>query len=251
MYLSALIPTGTRQRDFSPRVFPEYANPCPPLWSFPGVIRNTSTIWEHVLDLADKVEVKKGNILYPDEGKTPPFYYLKKGKLCVYLFNEKGEEFSPHYIFSGSLINDGFWILNNQINPHPVKTLEDCEIYLFDRALDFQTLLNINPALVQNLMYSQAVKDICYSRLAYINAYKAPTTRVSLFLYEMYRVWKTKVFTPGITQAELANLLHMHKVTVSNTISELKTKGIIKEFTKSVLHLLEPEKLREHVRIGV
>lgn len=249
MFLSELVPPVENPRDYSPRTFPEYANPCPPLWSFPGVVRNTSTIWEHVLDLAYGTCVKKGEILCNKEGEKPPFFYLKKGKICVYLINEEGEEFSPHYIFSGSLINDGFWLVEGQIVPHPFKTLEDCEIYVFDKSLTFEDLLNINPALVRNVMYSQAVKDICYSRLAYINAYKTPMARVSLLLYEMYRVWNSKIFTPGITQAEIGNLLRMHKVTVSNTISQLKDKGILKEFSKSVIHILSPEKLRENARL--
>lgn len=67
--------------------------------------------------------------------------------------------------------------------------------------------------------------------------------RVCLFLYEMYNIYQKKAIHPHITQTELALLLNMHKVTMSNIITQLKEKNILKCFTKTELIILNLEEL--------
>lgn len=64
-----------------------------------------------------------------------------------------------------------------------------------------------------------------------------------MYIYEMYKIHHKKNIIPYITQAELALLLDMHKVTMSNIIRQLKEKNIIQCFTKTELIILDLEKL--------
>ena len=209
----------------------------------PGIICNTSNIWENILDIAYMFLLKKTESIYPDINDYVPLIYLKKGKICINKINKEGKVFNPHFIFSGSLIYDAFFLTQGQFQTMPIKALEDSELYIFPKDLTFENILSINPQLVQNLAYSQAIKDLCYSELACINMYIKPINRVCLFLYEMYNIYQKKTIRPYITQAELALLLNMHKVTMSNIITQLKEKNILKCFTKTELIILNLEEL--------
>ena len=63
MFLSELLFDTSATEAYTARTFPEYASACPPLHSMPGVICNTSNIWEHVLDLASMMLLKKGDVI--------------------------------------------------------------------------------------------------------------------------------------------------------------------------------------------
>lgn len=243
MFISELLSKQTQTTPYVAREFPGYVSACPPLRSVPGVISNTSNIWEQVLDIAYMFTLKKGEIIYPDTGDIVPFLYLKKGKVCINQINEEGKVFNPHLIFSGSLIYEAFFITEGQFHVMPIKAREDSELYIFPKNLTFEHILAINPLLVKNLTYSQAVKDLCYSKLSCINMYVKPLNRVCLFIYEMYMLHQKKTIHSYITQAELALLLNMHKVTMSNIITHLKEKHILKCFTKTELTILNLEEL--------
>ena len=120
-----------------------------------------------------------------------------------------------------------------QFTPMPIKALEDSELYVFPIDLTFDDLLAINPLLVKNFSYSQAVKDLCYSKLSCINMYVKPLNRICVFIHEMYELYQKKTFYPNITQSELALILNMHKVTMSNIITQLKEKKYIKNIHKN------------------
>ena len=245
MFVSELISRPPLSRDYSRRTFPDHASPCPPLRSLPGIICHTSTIWENVLDLATPVRLSKGTMLYPDTKDRQPFFYLKKGKVRINKMDEEGKEFYPHYILSGSLIYDAFFLTCGQIPSMPLKMLEDSELHMFPSSMSFEDILSIHPHLARNMAYSQAVKDLAYSRLACINMSVKPFNRACIFLHEMYDIHRHGTFEPGVTQSELAMMLNMHKVTMANIISQLKREKIVGQFTKTKVSILEPARLKE------
>lgn len=96
-------------------------------------------------------------MLHPDTQDRQPFFYLKKGKVRINKIDEEGKEFYPHYILSGSLIYDAFFLTGGQIPTMPLKMLEDSELYLFPPTMTFADILSIHPHLARNMAYSQAV----------------------------------------------------------------------------------------------
>lgn len=244
MQLSELVFYKNKNLSNTPRKIPDYVLPVPPLRSLPGIICNTSNIFEYVLDLGPQFSVKKGEVLYPDtEGKIP-ICYLKKGKLCSYQIDEEGNVFISHFLLYGSLVFDVFFLLSEQFKAVPMKALEDSELYCFPVDLSFEDLLQINTGLVKNLLYSQSIKDFSYSKLLRINMKVKPLNRICSFIYEMYERYQEKAFCPNIAQSELALLLNMHTVTFSNVIAQLKEKKVIETFTKKQLIITDLEKLR-------
>lgn len=127
----------------------------------------------------------------------------------------------------------------------PLKMLEDSELHMFPSSMSFEDILSIHPHLARNMAYSQAVKDLAYSRLACINMYVKPFNRACIFLHEMYDIHRHGTFEPGVTQSELAMMLNMHKVTMANIISQLKREKIVGQFTKTKVSILEPARLKE------
>ena len=242
MFLSKIVFLKPLKNNYRYIDFPGYASAYPPLRSLPGIICNTSNIFEHILDIANRIILKKNNIIYPDMEQTP-FIYLKTGKICIYNINKEGKIFTPHFIFHGALIYDAFFITRGQFQVMPVKALEDSELYIFPIDITFDDLWGINPLIVKNISYSQAVKDLCYSKLSCINTYVKPLNRICLFIHEMHSIYQKKTFYPNITQAELAFLLNMHKVTMSNIIAQLQEKKILKTFTKTELTIINSEEL--------
>lgn len=245
MELSTLFQPRTGSIRFRHRPFSAAADPCPPLRSFPGVIVGTSRIWEEISDLARIVEVPKGEIIYPPPQGIPPFLYIRSGKFCLNVINEDGDEQVLHYVLAGGTVWDGYYSVNGQISSMPLRTQEKCVLYAFDSQLTFENLLEINPLLVRNLLYSQAIKNLVYSKLALINNYRTPLTKVALFLHEMYLTRKSDTFPGLITQTEMGGLLHLHKVTVSTALTRLKDEGILNHFSKREVSLNAPGRLRE------
>lgn len=228
---------------FPARRFPDSANPCPPLHSFPGVIGATSTIWEEIADLALVLAVPKGEIIYPKENVIPPIVYIKSGKIRVNFIDDEGNEKVPHYILAGGMVWEGFYAANLQFTPMPMKAIEKSLLYLFDSRINFQQLLNLNPLLVRNLLYSQAVKNLTYSKLVMINSHRKSLSRVALFLHEMWKLTGRDCFPGSITQNEMATLLSLHKVTVSNALATLKNAGILDTFSKLEVCFRKPREL--------
>lgn len=229
---------------FSRRNIPDYVLPNPPLRSLPGVICNTSNIFEYILDMAKSVTVKKGEILYPDCKGQIPLCYLKKGKMCSYHIDEEGNIFIPHFLFYGALVFDAFFLTCGQYRAMPIKALENSELYCFPVDLAFEDLLSLNEGLVKNLLYSQSIKDLSYSTLSCINMHVKPLNRICSYFYAMYERYQDLSFCPNITQSELALLLNMHTVTFSHVIAQLKEMNIIETFTKKQLIIKDIEKLQ-------
>lgn len=244
MQLSDLVFSKTENFSNAHRNIPNYVLPNPPLRSLPGVICNTSNIFEYILDAAKHVTLKKGEIIYPDIEGQIPLCYLKKGKISSHQFDEDGNIFITHFAFYGALIYDAFFLTRDQYKTTQLKALEDSELYYFPVDLTFEDLLQMNAGLVKNLLYSQSIKDLSYSRLSFINMNVKPLNRICSYLYEMYERYQEKTFCPNITQSELALLLNMHTVTLSNVIAQLKEKNILETFTKKQIIITDLEKLR-------
>lgn len=242
MQLSAIFPRRPLP-PIVPRAFPPHVSACPPLRSYPGVIIGTGVIWEQVADMAVSVSIPRNTVLYPDPDCLPPIIYLRRGKLCINFINTNGDELTPHFILPGGTCYDGFWCLGGQILPMPVKALEDSVLLLFDSRMTFDDLLRINPLLVRNIMYSQSVKNLVYSKQALINSMRSPMQKVAFFIHEMYLSNGCATFSPLITQKEMAFLLHIHPVTCSNVLSRFRAEGLIKSFTRDRAVLTDPEAL--------
>lgn len=108
MQLSELIFYKNKNFSNTPRKIPDYVLPVPPLRSLPGMICNTSYIFEYILDIAKKFTLKKGEIIYPDNEGQVPFCYFKKGKICTYQIDEEGNFFISHFLLYGTLFLDVF-----------------------------------------------------------------------------------------------------------------------------------------------
>lgn len=228
---------------FASRSFPAHVSACPPLRSFPGVILRTSAIWEEIADLAQVLTVPKGEILYPLEDELPPLIYVKSGKVRINFIDIEGNERVLHFSLPGSTIWDGFYAADLHFRPMPVKAVEKCVLYLFDSRMSIEHLFQINPLLIRNLLYSQAVKNITHSRLAMINSHRKPLSRVALFLHEMREAMGRDSFPGLISQAEMATLLHLHRVTISNALTTLKNLDILRSFNRQEVSFHSPEKL--------
>ncbi len=246
MQLSSLVYYRNQDEAIAPRSIPNYVLSNPPLRSLPGVICSTSNIFEYILDLARRVTLKKGEIIYPDNEGQIPLCYLKKGKICSYNLDEEGNIFITHFLFYGVLVYDAFFLTSGQYKAMPIKVLEDSELYSFPADLAFEDLLTIHTGLVKNLLYSQSIKDLLYSKLFRINMKVKPLNRICSYLYEMYERYQEMSFCPNITQAEMALLLNMHTVTVSNVIKQLKEKNVLEIFTKKQIIIKDVEKLRHY-----
>lgn len=244
MQLSHIVFYKDKNISNTARDIPEYILPNPPLRSLPGIICNTSNIFEYILDMAKKVTIKKGEILYPDCEGQIPLCYLKKGKMCNYHVDEEGNIFITHFLFYGSLVYDAFLLTCGQYKPISSKALEDSELYCFPADMTFEDLLAMNAGFVKNLLYSQSIKDLSYSTLSCIKMQVKPLNRICSYFYAMYERYQDLSFCPNITQSELALLLNMHTVTFSNVISWLKEMNIIETFTKKQLIIKDIEKLR-------
>ena len=83
MFLSKIVFLKPLKNNYRYIDFPGYASAYPPLRSLPGIICNTSNIFEHILDIANRIILKKKQYHLSRHGTNA--FYLFKNRKNMYL----------------------------------------------------------------------------------------------------------------------------------------------------------------------
>lgn len=245
LLLSSLYKPGSSPPEIRPVRFSAGALPRPPLNSPPGLIRDTSYIWEEASCFAIKGTLPKGVLIYADPLAFPPIIYVRSGKLCFVYIDEEGNEFISHFVLPRSLCFENSLCIARQIEPMPLKVIEESQVLFFDHRFSLEDYSRINPLLIENMLYSQALKNINYSQLRIINSCPSPLVKTAKFLHAMWSLKKTSRISTGISQKELARILHMHKITFAKAIATLKNRGAIEKLTRTFVTFRDTERLKQ------
>jgi CRP/FNR family transcriptional regulator len=164
---------------------------------------------------------EKGEILYLQGQQDSYFYYLKSGKVKIFLTSEKGMEktlmqLSPDSLFGEAAFLDGLPRMSS------AKVTEDAEVISIGRAelvARFQESPNLALQMLQFLAKTVRMLSSQVDTISFLPA----ETRVSQQLLALPQ----KNGCVACTQQDLAELTGSSRVTVSRVIRNFSEKGWI------------------------
>lgn len=202
--------------------------------------------WARVLDLAKKYEYPKRTRVRFSRDMDRDFYYISQGQVCLQVSSADGKERMTNYFGEGSIFNlatvffEGFedfgtWVF-----------LEDSVIWRFPgKFLHDQNFVSQYPDLIINIMHSLSFSMLTHSTWITEMYLSRPITRAARYLVGLSAAEGSENCCVGATQQDAALQLGMHRGTLSAALKELKEKGIIAEFSRGRLKILDMERLRQ------
>ena len=189
----------------------------------------------------EKVSLKKGATVY-NEGYTGNFiYYLIKGEVKTYKYNEEGKEFITRIYKEGNYF--GFTsFLRNKGHYENAETIKNCILLKIPRS-EFLLVIRQNPQLAYHFfdllsLDLENVKDHLI-HLAY-DSVRKKTANILLKL-------EKEISIDGqidISRSDLACLIGIAKETLIRTLKEFKEEDLITT-NRKFIKITDPERLRK------
>ncbi|MFZ7102254.1 MAG: Crp/Fnr family transcriptional regulator [Peptococcaceae bacterium] len=198
--------------------------------SFPQIKKYT--------DHCEKTKIKRGTVLISPGERSSILFYVLKGKLKVSLVHIDGQEKMLSLIGQGSMIYEGSMFTNN-ISPVLVTALENCELaYLND--------VKIKELMEKDLQFSYELLNyiyLKYKQLVFLHQgvlFSSPSQRFCRLICVLSDTFGEKhedkrIVNLGFTQAQLAELLGVSRVTVSTILKDMRQKNIITTKNRSLI----------------
>jgi CRP-like cAMP-binding protein len=180
--------------------------------------------------LGQRQVLQKGATLYRQGEVGTTFFFLVSGRVQVGIFQEDGTEFILELMGPWSLIGEGTAIAG-QRRMSTAIALEPCVVIRFDYS-------NIKQAFAQNvefattLMEVVAVKQWVLGMRIQFMAMPKPELRIVELLSRLASMYGEaddvgmRIRTP-LTHEQVASLTGTSRVTVTRTITRLKSEGVI------------------------
>lgn len=205
--------------------------------------------WRSYLHIGKAREIAKGHIAERDSSRV---CYLESGLLRAGVRLDSGAEKTLCFLTPDNFFGDTEHFSRVETTEVLVfRALEPSRIVDFDRD-DFDTLMSRNPSLMYNLLESTSYTAHLMARRALEPSEYELRTRLCHLLFDLaaYNGF-AHVLKPRITQKDVADILEVHRCTLSRAISELREEQIIGDFTKNTLVIKDMEALMEAARISL
>lgn len=180
--------------------------------------------------LGQRQVVQKGTTLYRQGESGTSFFFLVSGRVQVGVFQEDGTEFILELMGPWSLIGEGTAIAG-QRRMSTAIALEPCVVVRFDYASVKQAFAE-NVEFATTLMEVIAVKQWVLGMRIQFMAMPKPELRIVELLSRLASLYGeaddvgVRIGTP-LTHEQVASLTGTSRVTVTRTITRLKSEGVI------------------------
>lgn len=209
---------------------------------------NINEDWEQLPDCGNLKHFKKGKMI---PASAENFYLLKSGIIRAVVTTAAGQDWTLLYQEKGCIFNE-LGALQGGIEQLYYLCQTDVSVYCFPGELLLsEEFYRRSPEKAINLITTLAVKEaISYAYTTDVACADA-MGRVCQSLLALVNENQNKdVFSPDVTQSEIASMMGLHQTTVARAIKELRAKKIIGKFTKKRLEVLDREKLVQIARGG-
>lgn len=180
------------------------------------------------------------------------FYLLEKGLIRISALNESGNEITAFIVEKGVIINEIPHFHTSLNHSHSLRTISQCETIAFPKhMLTDVDFCREYPHLILNLLRSLAIK----SGAQFAKMYDSQLfDNKTLFCRALIQIWRengeTKSLCPDLCQADLDEMLGIHRSNLCSIIKTLRHEGIIGKFTKKRLDILDHQKLLEYGKVS-
>lgn len=212
-------------------------------------------VWESVLHLGHKHTYAKGSMVLGGGQPVDHLYYLYAGRIKYSKTNAGGDEKIVWYIDKGNIFGAAPFF-----DRQPIKNMgntliatENCEVYTFSRSCFNNEIVGKHPEVVSNLIESMAYKIfLAVNRGGDLASLPCRVCKVLLYVIQRQSnsgsSKDNKISSKGISQQELAVILGVHRVTLNNTIVQLKREGVIGQISKRSLVINNIKRLLEYAQ---
>ncbi len=196
-----------------------------------GSVGLNNTIWEKYLPFScEKKDLAKGEYLLHVGEVLQGVYFVKKGKIRSNLLGEDGSIKILSITHEGCIFGEQF-IFHEQPSLYEAVALEDAKVYFFEKQQIIKIMqkdFEINMFIIKSLALRSRnlacqIEDISLRNIV------QSISRIlyALCCHEARNKKITKNIPIRLSHQDLANLLGIHRVSVTKNLNILKRQGII------------------------
>ena len=185
---------------------------------------------------------EKNMIVYSQGDDAHSFYYLKKGRIKIFITSETGMEKTLSVIGKGAILGEAAFF-DEQSRISSAKAILRSELVSIDKAT-LTRIIQKNPQTAMELFKLQAQTIRMLSAQVDSITFSSADSRIAKFLLESMHK-NDNEFIVNTTHEEIASVAGVSRVTVSKFMIRLSNLEIIKTGYK-IIKILNPEKLKEY-----
>jgi len=171
------------------------------------------------------------------QGETDDcFYYLKKGRVCIFLISDEGDEKTVTFRESGSIFGEAAFF-DGKPRTTSARTITDCQIVSIGRA-ELTSLFRQDPSLALQMLQVLAKTVRMLSGQLDTMSFLSADRRIAGILVSLANT----EHTVHNSQEELGNLAGVTRITVNRVLHSFAEKGWLTLQYRSVT-LLDPAAL--------
>ncbi len=197
-------------------------------------IYNESSVWENYIDEGVTMRIQKGNMLKYD----PNYVYFLRSGLLQFSRSINKNMLPIFYLGKNSLCFE-MHIIGHTALPSHYHAIEDAALVRFPIRF-IRNLIEEKPELSYLIMESIGVKySALLTRINEMGTHDL-LRNIARLLLDMAAYNKfAHTFTPAISQRELVEFFSVHRSSVNRSISILRDKKIIGNYTKNRIEILD------------
>jgi len=209
----------------------------------------TSKIWHrYLLQSSGKKVRKSGECILRVGENTNGCYLVKKGRLKNIFINKDGMTKTILIIGEGGIFGEQF-IFHNQPSLLEATVISDAELYFFPKEAivdlcqkDFQISFFIMNSLSMKFRILAAQLEDMSLRNTFQNICR---TLYSFCCYEENNGQSENAIILHLTHEDLANMLGVHRVTITKNLNKLKTLRVL-EYKYEKITVLNSQRLKKY-----
>ncbi|MCO5158777.1 MAG: Crp/Fnr family transcriptional regulator [Aquamicrobium sp.] len=198
----------------------------------PWIVFRDQSCWDAVLHLGRKVAWRAGAVIQRPEDEVAGIFLLRSGTIKVAAASAGGLQRTLWLMGEGSVLGEAA-LFGRHPYMHEIVALEDCTAVEFPRAVVMDALLAHHPEVSAALLSNMAAKCYIMSTQVEDTTFLSAAQRLGRFLYGVCLTRGTRHVR--LSHATIADLLGLHRVTVSNTVSALRRAGLIEDRTHDIV----------------
>ncbi len=203
-------------------------------------IYSDSSVWEKYLDQGFAFELSKGKALSVD---TDYVYFVKHGLLQFSRI--QNDEVLPSFYVGKNALCCEMHVIGHVAQPSHYIAVEQCSLVRFPVQFLRQLVLE-KPEISFLIMESIGMKySVLLTRINEMGSQHLLRNIARLLLDMASYHQFTHTFTPPISQRELVDFFCVHRSSVNRIIATLRDQGIVGDYTKNRIEILDYAQLIE------
>lgn len=202
-----------------------------------------NSVWRSVLPMGERLLLDRGRRWTESPGNDR-FAFLDKGLIRLSSLGENGSERIFLHIGAGCIFSELSCMHIAPLSTASFLAMENCEVYLFPKhLLEDRNFTLSHPELMMNLVQSLILKAGAFFGQIEESVGLSPEHLVCRYLFRLQEDASLHLRLK-FSQSDLALALGLHRSTVCRILHDLRERGILGEFTRTRLEILDKEALR-------